>query len=102
MYCSLAYALKKVIGTEKLFYIVSDGRDDIDVSGSIGMFARIHPVWIKVDSEDPYEFTKRALDRIDASLEYSDVTLLSMWKLRNIWPDIVIQFNNFSGLGTGN
>jgi amino acid adenylation domain-containing protein len=99
LYCAFAHALKAVFGREKLFYVIEGGRDEIDVSGAIGMFSRLHPIWVCADSEDPYDFTREALKRIDAIMEYSDVTLLSLWKERHIWPDIVMHLNNFQGMG---
>lgn len=94
-YFAFAYALNKVMGKDKLFYIIEDGRGDVDVSDSIGVFMRLHPVWIRKNSDDPLEYAKSAVPQIDKVMSYSDIALTDVRKLRNIWPNVVLQFNNY-------
>jgi hypothetical protein len=100
-YMAEAYALNRVYGKDKMFYIIEDGRGEVDVEDSVGVFMRLHPIWITKDSDDLMEYVKSAVKQVDRTLQYLDIPLLPIFEARpTIYPDVVIQFENYK-IGEG-
>ena len=100
-YMAEAYALNRVYGKDKMFYIIEDGRGEVDVEDSVGVFMRLHPIWITKDSDDLMEYVDSAVKQVDRTLQYLDIPLLPIFKARpTIYPDVVIQFENYK-IGEG-
>jgi amino acid adenylation domain-containing protein len=94
-YCAFSYAMSRVYGKDKLFYIIEDGRGDVDVSESVGVFMRLHPIRIRKRTDDILDYVRDSVPQIDETMSYSDIPLTDVRKLRHMWPDVVIQFNNY-------
>ncbi|MBO4568667.1 MAG: amino acid adenylation domain-containing protein, partial [Candidatus Methanomethylophilaceae archaeon] len=94
-YCAFSYAMNKVYGKDKLFYIIEDGRGDVDVSDSVGVFMRLHPIRIRKHSDDVFGYVRDAMPQIDETMSYSDISLADVREYRHLWPDVVIQYNNY-------
>ncbi len=91
-----AYALNRVYGKDKMFYIIEDGRGEVDVEDSVGVFMRLHPIWVTKDSDDLMEYVESAVKQVDRTLQYLDIPLLPIFEARpTIYPDVVIQFENY-------
>jgi amino acid adenylation domain-containing protein len=95
-YMAEAYALNRVYGKDKMFYIIEDGRGEVDVEDSVGVFMRLHPIWVTKDSDDLMEYVESAVKQVDRTLQYLDIPLLPIFEARpTIYPDVVIQFENY-------
>ncbi len=94
-YLAFAHAMGVVYGKDKLFYIIEDGRGDVDVSESVGLFMRLHPIWIRKHGTDALGYAREAIPQIDETMSYSDVPITDVRRFRHIYPDVVIQFNNY-------
>ena len=95
-YIAEAYALNRAYGKDKMFYIIEDGRGEVDVEDSVGVFMRLHPIWVTKDSDDPMEYAESAVEQVDRTLRYLDIPLLPVYRARpTIYPDVVIQFENY-------
>ncbi|WII08342.1 amino acid adenylation domain-containing protein [Methanomassiliicoccales archaeon LGM-RCC1] len=100
-YMAEAYALNRVYGKDKMFYIIEDGRGEVDVEDSVGVFMRLHPIWITKDSDDLMGYVESAVKQVDRTLQYLDIPLLPIFEARpTIYPDVVIQFENYK-IGEG-
>jgi hypothetical protein len=98
-FSAYAYALSRVYGKDKMFYFIEDGRGDVDVSESVGLFMRLHPICVKKRADTIIDFAKDAFVQVDNTMKYSDIPLISVWNLRYIWPDMVIQYENYMAGG---
>jgi len=71
------------------------------VEDSVGVFMRLHPIWITKDSDDLMGYVESAVKQVDRTLQYLDIPLLPIFEARpTIYPDVVIQFENYK-IGEG-
>jgi amino acid adenylation domain-containing protein len=96
---ALEYAFKNISGKEKcLFFITEDGRGHMDLSGSIGMYARGFPAAVAIRERSPAKVLQKMTDHVMASMTYDEYPYWELRRYMDVESVVRLQYAHFTGM----
>jgi hypothetical protein len=96
---ALEYAFKNMSGKEKcLFFITEDGRGHMDLSGSIGMYARGFPAAVAIRDRSPGRVLSKMTDHVMASIAYDEYPYWELRRYMDVESTVRLQYAHFTNI----
>ena len=90
-----SYTLSRFTGSSKvLFDLIVDGRGHIDLSESVGMFAKTLPILMDCKNQDVSSFLKYSSDLINSAMKYDLYPLNVLFNEHDLNANIIFQYSH--------